>query len=148
MLKSKPKSKGRKKPSMLFKILDAITYTKENLNFTDPEVLKAYDVYTINRWLSMVDMYLKFVNDTVNRYAMDKESHFNFLRSSLPTQKVVRWNYIKKNKNKTLTEIKYIANYFEVGLNEAELYVNLMSEESVNELLNKYKHGRNKMADV
>jgi len=145
MLKSKPKAKNA---NPIFKFLDAITYTKEDLNFDDPQIAKAYDPYMINRWLSMVDIYLAFVNDTVNKYDMDKVSHFQFLKSSLPKQKVARWNYIKKKKDITLQEKRYVADYFEIGLNEAELYTNMMPDETIKKFLSIYTYGRNKMMDV
>lgn len=147
MLKSKPKAR-KKNTNPIFKFLDAITYTKEDLNFDDPQISKDYEPYMINRWLSMVEIYLVFVNDTVNRYEMDKVSHFQFLKSSLPKQKVVRWDYIKKKKDLNIQEKKYIADYFEIGLKEAELYINMMEPKIIEKFLSIYTYGRNKTVDI
>ncbi len=147
MLKSKPKEK-KQTTNPIYAILDEITYRKGDLDFDNPEVLKSYDPYMINRWLSMVDVFLPFINDTVNRYDMDKVSHFNFLKNSLPKQKIARWNYIKKSKEISSDDVKYIADYFSVGLREAELYVSILSQEIIDKVLNTYRYGKNKMIIV
>ena len=55
----------------IFQMLDEICDYKTDLDFDDPEINKAYDIYMINRYLSMVEMLVPVVV-LINRPGMDK----------------------------------------------------------------------------
>jgi hypothetical protein len=130
----------------LFYFLKAMTVDKKNLDFSNEEIEKKYDVYMINRYVSMVECFIPLINE-LNKYNMSKQSHYNLLKNCLPNQKLY-FKYIKKSKDLTLNEKKYIAYYYSVGLNEAELYIKHLSEEEINTILNVYKYGKNKFVDI
>jgi hypothetical protein len=126
--------------------LNALTKDKTELSFNDDEVAHDYNNFIINRFISMIDIFIPVVNE-INQYDLPKETHFRYYQSILPKRKLF-FKYIKKKKDLTDTDKRYIATYFEVGLKEAEDYIRLMDEEQVQQILNKYKYGRNKMAQI
>jgi len=131
----------------LFDYLRAMTVEKQELNFNDPEISKGYDVYIINRYISMNENFVHFVNEVLNTGYISKSAHYSLLKDFLPKQKIY-FNYIKKSKNVGKKEKLYIADYFNVGLKEAELYSSLLSEQEIKELMNKYIHSKNKLIEL
>ena len=130
----------------IFYFLKAMTIDKKELDFTNYDIYKNYSIYMINRFVSMVECFIPFINE-VNKYTMTKQSHYNLLKSILPKQKIY-FKYMGKKKDLSLRDKKYIATYFEIGLKEAENYINLLSEDIIKEILKMYKYGRNKTVDV
>lgn len=126
--------------------LNAMTFEKKNLDFSNADISRHYNIWSINKIISMVDCFVPLAN-VLNKYEMTKQSHYNLLKDLLPKQKIY-FNYINKKKDLTLKEKKYIAKYFEVGMKEAELYVNILPEEILHEIFNVYKYGINKMVDI
>jgi len=55
---------------------------------------------------------------------------------------------MKKAKDLTEKEKRYIAHYFEIGLSEAEEYIRQMDMEEINDVLKKYKYGKNEMIKI
>ena len=130
----------------LFDYLKALTERNEDLDFDNEEIRKGYQPYMINRFVSMSEVYIPIVNE-INKYELPKNVHFNYLFSILPKRKQF-FKYIKKKKDLTIQEKKLIANYFEVGLKEAERYIQLLEESQIKEILEVYRYGQNSIADV
>jgi hypothetical protein len=130
----------------IFYFLKAMTVDKKNIDFSNDEFEKKYDVYMINRFVSMVECYIPVVNE-LNKHEMSKCSHYNFLKNCLPQQKIY-FKYIKKSKDLTIQEKKYIAHYYEIGLKEAELYINHLTKEEIEKIINVYKYGKNNFVEI
>ncbi len=130
----------------LFDYLNAVTVDKEQLDFDNPEVAKGYQSFMINRFVSMSELFIPIVNE-INRYDVPKEVHYEYYLNTIPKRKQY-FKYIKKKKDLSDEDKKYIAEYFECSIREAEMYINLMKEEEVKDLLNIYKYGKNKMIEV
>jgi hypothetical protein len=130
----------------IFDYLNSMTKDKTPLDFSSDEVSKGYSPFMINRWVSMVDVFAPFAND-MNKYDVPKDVHYEFYKSFLPKRKTY-FPYIKKAKDLDLHEKKYICHYFEIGLKEADQYINIMSEEEVKEVLDIYKYGKNKFIEL
>jgi hypothetical protein len=128
----------------LFYFINCMTVDKKDLDLSDDELNKAYDIFMINRFLSMVEIIIPFIND-INKSGWTKQSHYNFLKDVLPKQKLYI-KYIKKSK-KNIDESLYIAKYFEIGKRDAEMYLKFLSEKEINEIVNLYKIG-NKFREV
>jgi hypothetical protein len=125
----------------LFDYLNEIMWSKSELDFNDCEINKEYNIYIINSFLSMIEIYLPLIN-MVNMNPMpSKKDHYNFLRFSLPKQrhKIV---YIKKTKEDDEETTKLIAEYYEVSIREAKLYKTLMKQDNINNIVNIYKDGK------
>jgi hypothetical protein len=125
----------------LFDYLNCIMWTKENLDFTDPEIEKGYDVFIINRFLSMIEIYVSMINMININPMPSKKHHYEWLRSVLPKahQKI---NYIKKGKPEGEEAIAAIARFYEVGKKEATIYTRLLKKEEIEEIINIFKDGK------
>lgn len=131
----------------LFDYLKALTEKNEFLNFDDEEIKKGYNCFLINRFVSMAEVFTQVVNE-INRFPdIPKETHFRYLFSILPKRKQF-FKYIKKKKDLSQTEKIIIANHFEVGLTDAERYINILSEKEIKEILELYRYGKNSLAGV
>jgi len=136
------KKEKSKKSITIYDILNAMTYENKDLDFTDVGVKKAYDQYMVNRWLSMSEG-LVFVAELLNTtHNLTDEQHFDLLKSILPNEKFY-FKYIKRKKDVNLKEKRYIAHYFEIGIHDAEEYINHMTQDEIDDILNKYKYGHN-----
>ena len=129
----------------LFDYLKALTERNEFLDFDNEEVRKGYQPFMINRFISMAEVFTQVVNE-INRFSdIPKETHFRFFFSVLPKRRQF-FKYIKKPKDLSQDEKLVIAKYFEVGLTDAERYINMLSEEEINQILEIYKYGKNNLA--
>ena len=115
----------------LFDWLDNLTTGKKQFCEFKPEEQKTYSIYQINRFVSMVEIYIKVINQ-INKYQdLTPEHHHNLLLSVLPKRKQY-FNYIKKGKGSDLEspdDIKNIMEYFECSKKEAMLYLNLLGND-------------------
>ena len=144
------KKKGlnpKKNVLSIIDIIGAATYEKSVLDFDNPEVNKSYDQYMINRWLSMEEGLLYFAEKLSTLHNLTNEDHFNMLKAALPKEKIYL-RYIKRKKDVTAKEKRYIADYFEIGLYDAESYIQQMTDSEISDILNKYKYGKGDMVKV
>lgn len=148
MSKEKEKENSEKSSSKmeLFDYLKSLTEKNEDLDFDNEEIRKGYQPFMISRFVSMVEIFTPIVNE-INRYDVPKNVHFKFYYSVLPKRKQF-FNYIKKKKDLTQNEKILIANYFEVGLKEAEKYIQILDDKQINEILNIFKYGKNEIAGL
>lgn len=130
----------------IFDFLNGMTVEKKSFDFEDREISKSYDTYMINRWISMVDFYIPLVNE-INKHEVPKNVHYQFYLNVLPKRKQY-FDYIKKTKDLAITEKKYIADYFEVGMREADAYIKLLTDEQINQIIELYKYGKDQIIDV
>jgi len=130
----------------LFDYLDGLTVDNKDLDFSDEEVNKGYPGYMINRFVSMSEIYVPVVNE-INKYDVPNSTHYRYYFSILPKRKHY-FKYIKKKKDLDQKEKMVIARYFEVGLKDAERYIQLLDEKQIKEILEIFSYGKNKIADV
>lgn len=131
----------------IFDIINAMTINKTNLDFKDEEVKKAYDQYMINRWLSMDEGLIFLAEMLTTLHHLTDEDHFKMLKAALPREKFYI-KYIKRQKDLTEKERRYIAHYFEIGLKEADEYIHQMEEEEIELILDTYRYGKDEMVQV
>jgi len=130
----------------LFDYLKAMTVEKKDLDFSLPEVKKGYQPYMISRFVSMVDMYIPLVNE-INKHEVPKDIHYKFFNSVLP-KRYQYFNYIKKPKDLEESEKRYIADYFEIGMREAEMYIKILDEDQIKQIVETYRYGKDTLAEV
>ncbi len=117
----------------LFDWLNNITLHKKDFGSFNSEEQKSYSIYQINRFISMVEIYIPAINQ-LNKYQnLTNEVHHNFLISLLPKRKQF-FQYIKKEKgfdhdNKEICDS--LMEYFECSKKEANLYLDLLGEEAI-----------------
>ena len=131
-----------KKTITIFQILRALTETKEVLDFNDNSVSKGYNQFMVNKWLSMNEFTLMFVEDINNISGLTDEQHFTILHSLLPQRKFY-YDYSKKSKKLSNIDYKYVADYYQIGMKDAVNYIRVMSDEDINGILDKYRYGKN-----
>jgi len=129
-----------------FDYLNALTVENKDLDFDNDEIRKDYSPYMINRFVSMSEVFVPIVNE-VNRYDLPKSAHYRYFSSILPKRKMY-FKYIAKKKDLSLADKTVIANYFEVGLKDAERYIQILDEKEVNDILEIFRYGKNKVAGV
>lgn len=87
-------------------VMQILDYIKNILFFKKPfqvensEEIKQYNIYMVNRWVSMCDSEsANMVNETTNKLNYlqnDRELHYKMLLNILPAKKYKRIEYLKK----------------------------------------------------
>ena len=110
-------------------------------DFNDEE-RKSFNIYIINKALSMNPNYLDIVN-MVQRYTnnmLNPKEVFNLYYSLLPTKfKFYKW--IKGAKTKKEKEkAEYLAIHFKISIREAYDYLKILDRKTINQIIKNYKN--------
>ena len=96
----------------IFDWLNQISYDKRSWSSFNSEEHESFNPYMINRFISMKETYIDFVN-TIQKYSINKESLYNYYCQLIPKRKTF-FRYIKPKKSKvSKREIK--DNYHLIG---------------------------------
>ena len=128
-----------KKPLDLFEHLNNLTNNKVEYDTNNELQTKNYKQFTINRFVSMCDLYLPWVNE-INCHKYPDKIHYQYYLSTLPKRKQF-FKYISKEKDDTKESKETVARYFEVGFREAEQYLTILTKDQINEINKKFKGG-------
>jgi len=111
-----------------FNLIDIIQTTKKPWKSLTPEEKKAFEVFMINRSLSMIPEYLDLINylQTVTG-KLDKEQLYSLYCEVIPKKKTYA-KYIKNIKSSKYKEelIDLISNYFECNKRESNEYLDTL----------------------
>ena len=101
----------------IFDWLNEISYSKRPWSLFNNEDRESFNPYMINRFISMKENYIDFVN-TIQKYSINKESLYNYYCQLIPKRKTF-FRYIKPKKN-TLNSnlITILAKHFELSERE------------------------------
>ena len=84
----------------IFDVLKGVLFTKKEYPFQYTEEEKNFDIFMVNRWVSMVDKdSANIINETTNRFGntfTSKKQQYDFLKNVLPKYKFHKINYIKR----------------------------------------------------
>ena len=96
----------------VFNWLNEISYNKRPWSSFNNEDRESFNPYMINRFISMKENYIDFVN-TIQKYSINKELLYNYYCQLIPKRKIF-FRYIKPKKS-TLNSnlITILAKYFE-----------------------------------
>jgi len=96
----------------IFDWLNEISYNKRPWSSFNNEDRESFNSYMINRFISMKENYIDFVN-TIQKYSINKELLYNYYCQLIPKRKIF-FRYIKPKKS-TLNSnlITILAKYFE-----------------------------------
>ena len=119
----------------VFNWLDEITVKKPPSSQFSQEDWDDWNSYMVHRFLSMNVSYIDVVNAAQKFQPTDKKGIYNFYKDFLPKKKI--WNKYIKNKNKKDSKelSKIIANYLELGINEANSYIPLLNKGEIDNIL-------------
>ena len=121
-----------KKKFNIFYILDAIANTKEDVT-EHPNFEKEYNIFMINKWLSMssAGVFVSYFADQIR--SMTKEQHFYFVRELIGKHKhKVFFKYAKGNKKNK--KVKIIMDYYKISEEKANEFVNILSTKQLKTL--------------
>ena len=107
--------------------LNSINFTKENLVEEDPDVIKEYSPYIINRCLSGNLDCILFVNE-MNKYSfIDKDMQYSFYLNTLRKKK--RFSpWLRKDK---VTDLAIIKQYYGYSNEKAENALKILTPEQI-----------------
>ena len=119
----------------VFNWLNEITVKKPPSSQFSQEDWDGWNSYMVHRFLSMNISYIDVVNAAQRFQPTDKKGIYNFYKDFLPKKKI--WNKYIKNKNKKDSKelSKIIANYLELGINEANSYIPILNKGEINNIL-------------
>tara|TARA_R110000823_G_C15733132_1_gene479991 strand:- start:23 stop:439 length:417 start_codon:yes stop_codon:yes gene_type:complete len=119
----------------VFNWLNEITVKKPPSSQFSQEDWDGWNSYMVHRFLSMNISYIDVVNAAQKFQPTDKKGIYNFYKDFLPKKKI--WNKYIKNKNKKDSKelSKIIANYLELGINEANSYIPLLNKGEIDNIL-------------
>ena len=121
----------------IFDWLKEITSNKSKWESFTEEEQSSFNPYMMHRLLSMNPEYIEFVNLVQTFPYSDKEKIYNIYLYMIPKKNMFH-KYIKSSKKKKQESLlKYIANYFECSLGEAEEYIDILRETGVKSILTK-----------
>ena len=107
--------------------LNSINHTKKNLMEEDPDCIKSYPPYIINRCLSGHLDCVMFVNEMNMHIDLDKQLQYDFYLNTLRSRK--RFSpWIRKEELKNLDCIK---SYYGYSNEKAKQILPLLSEEQI-----------------
>ena len=107
--------------------LNSINFNKNNLIEEDPDVIKDYTTYVINRCLSGNLDCIMFVNE-MNRYPnLDKDMQYSFYLNTLRKKK--RFSpWLRKDK---VTDLECIKSYYGYSNEKASQALKILSKEQL-----------------
>ena len=107
--------------------LNSINFTKENLVEEDPDVIKKYAPYIINRCLSGNLDCIMFVNE-MNKYSfLDKDMQYSFYLNTLRKKK--RFSpWLRKDK---VTDLEIIKQYYGYSNEKASQALKILSKQQL-----------------
>ena len=101
----------------IFDWLNEISYNKRPWSSFNNEDRESFNSYMINRFISMKENYIDFVN-TIQKYPISKESLYNYYCQLIPKRKTF-FRYIKPKKSTlNLSLITILSKHFKVSKRE------------------------------
>ena len=117
--------------------LNSINFTKENLIEDDPEAIKSYPPYIVNRCLSGHLDTILFANE-MNKYSnIDKDLQYSFLLYTLRKRK--RFSpWLKKEQ---VDDLDLVKKHYGYSNEKARIAVNLLTKTQIEHIRNKHDMG-------
>ena len=117
---------------------------KRTWNDFNDEEKKSFNVFIINKALSMNPNYLGIVNMVQNftglNQILSQKEVFNLYFNLLPTKfKFYKWIKGEKNK-KDKEKAEYLAIHFKVSTREAYDYLKVLDKKTINKIIKNYKN--------
>ena len=117
---------------------------KRTWNDFNDEEKKSFNVFIINKALSMNPSYLGIVNMVQNftglNQILSQKEVFNLYFNLLPTKfKFYKWIKGEKNK-KDKEKAEYLAIHFKVSTREAYDYLKILDKKTINQIIKNYKN--------
>lgn len=123
----------------LFEIIDRLTVLKQPINFDDEEEARSYDVYMVDKALSMCEVLVPIVSKAVE-LNLPKKAHMLYYMEMLPNRKL--WiDWVKTDKDLSKQEREVIMDYYNCSMKKANEYLQILTKEQIESILKNYKYG-------
>tara|TARA_R110001592_G_scaffold102043_1_gene288323 strand:- start:388 stop:831 length:444 start_codon:yes stop_codon:yes gene_type:complete len=111
----------QKKPKTIFSILGDLTSKKADPNTYTEGDWKSYNIYMVNKWLSMNSNVTEIINFIQKYYSLDKKIHYRMLSDILPKQKLFS-KYVKGKKVEKFNPelVGIVSKHYEISRAEAK----------------------------
>jgi hypothetical protein len=123
---------------MKMKLFDYLNNISVEKRILSEEELKGYSPYMINKFVGSSDLFLPLV-EQINHYSIPKDAHQRFMQGFIPKRKQY-FKYIKGKKTDDEFALKCIRLEYEVGNKEASQYLDMLSDDEVNFIVDKYHY--------
>jgi hypothetical protein len=117
--------------------MNSINFTKDNLILDDPDTIKSYPPYIINKCLSAHIDTILFANEMNINNQLDKDMQYSFYLNSLRKKKRYS-SWITKNK---IENLEYIKKYYGYNDEKASQILNILTKEQINFIKQKLDTG-------
>ena len=108
--------------------MNSINFTKDNLISNNPDNIKSYPPYIINKCLSAHIDTILFANEMNINNQLDKDMQYSFYLNSLRKKKRFS-SWITKNK---LENLEYIKEYYGYNDEKASQILNILTKDQIN----------------
>ena len=99
--------------------------------------LQGYSQWMVNRFLCSDQQYVPFIAEINSNYNLTDKMHYDFLFHVFPkSNKFFKYNMKKEAKEK---ELEYVMKFFNVDVQEAKTYIQLISEVDMEEIRRFYE---------
>ncbi len=124
----------------IFDWLNQITYNKKGWDTFSEEDHKSFNIFIINRFLSMNEEWIEIIN-VLQQYTigMENKDVYNLYKTLIPKEKKFL-RYIKGKKDKKYNKdlIKILCDYFECSKSQVLEYIDLLSKDELKSVLRLY----------
>lgn len=114
----------------MFDFLNDLNYTKRGIIHGDPDAIKDFSPYIINRAMSMGSDTVLFANEMNIRYGLDTDMVYDFYLYGL--RKAKRFNKWQKAEN--LDELEMIAGFFGLSLAKTKDILPLLNDSDIDKI--------------
>lgn len=132
MPRTKKSVEKKEKSVDIWAFLSDINWGKKNI--MTPENRKEYNSFMMNRILSMSHETVFYANE-MNQYNMKSEDNYRFYLHAIPQKK----RFIPYLAEKKLKNLKYITQYYNISDKQGMEYLDLLTDEQINEITKKVK---------
>ena len=107
--------------------LNSINLTKEDIMETDPDVIKKYPPFIVNKCVAPFPDTIHLVNEMNIHNHLDSKLQFDFLLNSLRSRdRYTPWLKAKKIKN-----IEYVKEYYGYSNEKAKVALDILNDEQI-----------------
>lgn len=132
----KKKTQQSDKSLSIFDWIKQIITVKGDWSSFSEEDKSTYNIFLINKFLSMNRDYLEIVNFVQKLNIQDKEKSYLVYCSLIPTSHRTYFPYVKSSKeSKSVELVGSISKYFECSNREATDYLDLLSTDEIKNIL-------------
>ena len=120
--------------------LNSINFSKTNILEDDPNVIKEYNPFVINRLLSGEIDSVLYANEMNMNHHLDKDMQYSFYLNSLRKRK--RYSpWIRKD---TIKDLDYVKNYYGYNNEKAEQALKILDKTQIEFIKQRLETGKTK----